>query len=215
MLTVKQLTEAGFTEEQAKKIIELHKADLDGNFEPKERNQELRDQVKQLKEDLASRDKSIEELKSSAGASDELKKTISELQETLKSKDKESEDKLAALRKQYAIRAELTGKVHDVDVALGLLDLDKIEVDDNGKVKKGFKEQFDAIAKEKSYLVIKQESGKKVPGVRVFGEGVPEGDGVKKKEVPTGVTFAKEAAARRNEAKSSSKKAADAYFGGK
>lgn len=214
MLTVKQLMDEGLTEDQAKKVVELHKKDIDGNFEPKERNQELRAQVNQLKEDLKERDKSIDELKTSAGASEELKKTIETLQADIKTRDKESEQKISRLQKEYAIKAELVGKVHDVDVALSLLDVDKITLDEGGKIKSGFKEQFDQLAKDKAYLIVKAPD-KKAPGFKMFGNPPEESDeGGAKKDEPQGVAFAKAAAERRKAAGVSSSKAADAYFGG-
>lgn len=213
MLTVKQLQELGYTEEQAKQIIELEKKDIDGNYEPKERNQQLREQVKQLQADVKSRDEQITELGKSAGASEELKKQVKQLQEDNKQKDVETEKKMAALQKEYAVRSELSGKVHDVDVALGLIDLDKITLSESGAVKSGFKEQFETLTKEKSYLIVKDGTPRVKTGIKPFGTGVPTGGEGGHDEDPKGVSYAKAAAQRKKDAVASSKKAADAYFG--
>lgn len=222
-MTVKQLMELGYTKEQADQIVKLHKEELDGKYETKERNTELREQVKQLKSDIEDRDKQIKDLGLSAEASEKLKEKIAALEESNKAKDKEAQDKMAALMLKNAVTAELAGKVHDVDLVLGMLKTEDIKLSESGAIEgSGLKDQLEKIQKEKSFLFIDPKAaGEKTPapnplaGLKLFGQGVPEGQKDPKAggDEDPGVAFAKEAAKRRSSGAASAKKAADEFFG--
>lgn len=214
-MTVKELMELGLTEEQAKKVSEAVKASIDGKYEPKERNEQLREQLKAEREKVADRDRQISSLTESASASDELRKQIEKMKEDNKKKDEEHSKRLNEAKMSGALRENLAGKVHDVDLAITLFDTSKIKLDDNGSIKEGFKDQLEALEKSKSYLFVK-DSGKNQtrPAMKLFGEGAKEGQkNDSGKDENPGLKFAKEAAARKNSAVERSNKAAEAYFG--
>lgn len=216
-MTLEKLIEMGLTEEQAKKVLEAYKAAIDGKYEPKERNEQLREQLKAEKQKVTDRDKQIADLSKTAGLSEDLQKKLQEMEEENKKKDAENAKKLAEVQMNAALRAGLAGKVHDVDLTMTLFDTSKIKLDANGVITEGFKEQFEKLSKDKAYLFI-EKGGNPAPkpSVKLFGKGVEEGAEKKTDgEENSGVKYAKEAAARKNSATESSKKAADAYFGGK
>lgn len=156
-----QLKQAGFSDEQIEKIMKLHQAEIDGNFIPKHRFDEINEANKTLKQNLADRDKQIEGLKGFKGTAEELEKQVKELQEENKKKSEDFEAQLKDARITTAIKLELAGKVYDADMVSGLIDKSKIELDDKGNIKSGFKEQFDTLKKDKAFLFIPEKKDDK------------------------------------------------------
>ena len=60
------------------------------------------------------------------------------------------------LLKKMAIKSNLTD-AYDSDIILGLIDLEKIEVDQGGNIKMGLIEQIENLKKEKSFLFKQDE----------------------------------------------------------
>jgi hypothetical protein len=173
-MTKEQLLAAGFTEEQATNILKLHKEAIDGNYVPKHRFDEVNTELKTTKEQVIERDKQITELKKFEGDSKALQEKISELEAANAAKDKEYKANLALERKKNAIKLALledeNGKPYDVDMVMGLFNLEQIVIDEaTGKISSGFKEQNDAIRKEKAFLFSPKEDANK------GGEGKPAG----------------------------------------
>lgn len=173
-MTKEQLLAAGFTEEQVTNILKLHKEAIDGNYVPKHRFDEVNTELKTTKEQVIERDKQITELKKFEGDSKALQEKISELEAANAAKDKEYKANLALERKKNAIRLALledeNGKPHDVDMVMGLFNLEQIIIDEaTGKISSGFKEQNDAIRKEKAFLFSPKEDANK------GGDGKPAG----------------------------------------
>lgn len=213
-MTLKELMDKGLSEEHAKIALEAHKADLDGKYEPKERNQQLRDQLKEAKDLIAERDKQLDELSKSANASEQLKKDLEQIKEQNKQKDAEYAQKLADIQMKTALKLALNGAVHDVELASTLFDTSKIKLNESGQIASGFKEQFDKLKADKAYLFIEEGTQQKPkPGIKLFGNGVEQGQQAEsqKPENP-GVKFAKEAAARKKASTEGANKAAEAYF---
>lgn len=75
-----QLIAAGFTEEQAVKITEMHNATISGNYIPKSRLDEVITERNQLREQVTQRDGQLETLRTETGAAEKLKIQIAELQ---------------------------------------------------------------------------------------------------------------------------------------
>lgn len=211
----KELIELGLSEDQAKKVLELHKTTLDGKYEPKERNQQLREKVKELEQTIAEKDKVIEESSKANKSVEELETKIRELEEQSKQKDQENAKKISEMQMNTALKSALAGKVHDVALTMTLFDTSKIKLNDDGAITEGFDEQLEALAKEKAYLFKQDEPP--APGVKLFGKGAGgQGGGTfTPPEENKGVEYARAAAKRKQEAVQNSKKAADAFFGGK
>lgn len=173
-MTREQLLAAGLTEEQATNILKLHKEAIDGNYVPKHRFDEVNTELKTTKEQVIERDKQITELKKFEGDSKALQEKISELEAANAAKDKEYKANLALERKKNAIKLALledeNGKPYDVDMVMGLFNLEQIVIDEaTGKISSGFKEQNDAIRKEKAFLFSPKEDANK------GGDGKPAG----------------------------------------
>lgn len=196
MLTKEELLALGISEENATKILKAHTDTLTEGFIPKHRFDEVNTELKNSKASLVERDKQIEGLKKFEGDADALKETIKTLEETNKTLDSESKKMLATERKRNAVKMELlqdeTGKPHDVDLVMGLFNLDNIVFDEtSGKVVSGLKEQKESIKKEKAFLFSTVETQTKKPeGVKFTG--TPPVDGVKGQEnLDTSTSFGK------------------------
>ena len=173
-MTKEQLLAAGLTEEQATNILKLHKEAIDGNYVAKHRFDEVNAELKTAKEQITERDKQITELKKFEGDSKALQEKIAELEAANAAKDKEYKANLALERKKNAIKLALledeNGKPYDVDMVMGLFNLEQIVIDEaTGKISSGFKEQNDAIRKEKAFLFSPKEDANK------GGDGKPTG----------------------------------------
>jgi hypothetical protein len=173
-MTKEQLLAAGFTEEQATNILKLHKEAIDGNYVAKHRFDEVNGELKTAKEQVIERDKQITDLKKFEGDTKALQEKITTLESENATKDKEYKANLALERKKNAIKLALledeNGKPHDADMVMGLFNLEQVVIDEaTGKISSGFKEQNDAIRKEKAFLFSPKEDANK------GGDGKPAG----------------------------------------
>lgn len=216
-MTLQELLDAGLTQAQSETVLAMHKKAIDGNYEPKSRNQELRNKVKSLEESITAKDAEIETLKTSSAETEQLKKKVEELEQTNKDQATKHEEELTAYKLNSALRSQIGNKVHDVDMVLSLIDTSKIKMDDKGNITEGLKEQIAELQKSKSFLFKTEGTGNpKKPGITVFGKGSTDGGSSDPKpQEDAGVTYAKQAAARRKAAEAGSSKAAEAYFGKK
>lgn len=146
-----QLIALGMAEEHADKVIEGF-----GTMIPKSRFDEVNDAKKKLESDLIDRDTQLEELKKTAGTSEELQAQI----QTLQDENKEAADKHAAVMKDLAmtnaIKLALNGKVHDEDLAAGLIDKEKLVIDGDKIV--GLDEQLTGLQESKAFLFKAEEA---------------------------------------------------------
>lgn len=156
MITKEQLLGLGLTDEQATKVIEVHDSELKDKYVPIHRFNEVNDSVKLLKEDISTRDKQISDLKKFEGTSEELSTKIKELQDENKVAKENYENKLKTTIRENAVRLELLKDTkhvpHNVDKVFKEFNLDDIVVGEDGKIEKGFKEQFENLLKTDSYL---------------------------------------------------------------
>lgn len=127
-----KLMELGLTEELASKVVK----ELDGNYVPKARFNEVNSELKTAKDQVKDRDSQLETLKKSVGDSEELKKQI----ETLQNDNKAKDDAHAAEIKQIKIDAAVDkaladAKAKNPKAVKALLDLAKAELADDGTIK--------------------------------------------------------------------------------
>lgn len=151
--------------EWIKKLIEKHtkdgkldteafmaevKTEFPKNAVPKDTYNTLAETKKKLDADVTERDKQLDELKKTAGASEELKKQI----ETLQAENKAATEKFAADLKDLtltnAIKLAIAGKVHDEDLTAGLIDKSKLVVDGDKVV--GLDDQLKSLQESKAFL---------------------------------------------------------------
>ena len=106
-MTKEQLLAMGLTEEQAEKVLAASSEEMKG-FIPKIRFDEINNSNKDLKQQLADRDKQLEDLKKLTGDNEELKNQIKQMQDSNKNKIAEYENKLKQLKIDSAVELELT-----------------------------------------------------------------------------------------------------------
>lgn len=152
-----QLIAMGLTEEQTTALLDMHKEVLDGKYVAKHRFDEVNNEMKVSKEQLAERDKQIKDLKKFEGDNQELQEKIAELEKMNSSKETDFKKKLALERKKNMVRLSLLedeqGKPYDVDLVMNLFDLDSIKIDEEAdKIVSGFEEQNAAIRGERGFL---------------------------------------------------------------
>lgn len=156
---------------------------------------------------LVTKDKEkIEELKK------DLKKAQDDLTEANKDVDKKVQDALATEKKNYEVKMELKDQVHNVDIMMTQLDLEKVVMDENGKIKSGLKEQLDAIKKTDAFL-FKESAANNNNAAQAFIKGATpkNGEGAPQTNLSAGEAFAKSLAQGKNDAVKNS--ADSIYFG--
>ena len=187
------LKASGFKDEEiAEKSAALKKA-MAGKWIPQERLAEESEKVKKLEGTIKDRDKQITDLKKLEGLTEEQKTKIADLEKANKDAKTEYEASVKKLKLETAVKSELSGKVHDVAVTMNLLDLTKVEIDEEkGTIKSGFKEQFDNLKKDKAFLFVeeKKQPEKKEP-FKPAGNPPKEGDDNRGGSDSAAVAFAK------------------------
>lgn len=139
-----KLIELGLTEEQADKVIAEHKAQLEGNYIPKSRFDEVNNAKKKLETDVAERDKQLKTLKDSAGDNETLKNEITKLQNENQTAKDNYEKEIAGMKLNSAIETALgTHKAKNIIAVKALLDTSKISLDNENLL--GFEEQVKAL----------------------------------------------------------------------
>lgn len=212
-MKLEDLMKEGFTEDQSKKILDLHKKAIDGNFVPKATFDAERDKVKTANETIADRDKQIAELGKFKGNAEELQKKVDELTATNTKNAQEYEAKLKDMEETTAIRAAISDMVHSADDIMPRLDKTKLTFKD-GKVVAGLVEQMDSIKKQSPHYFKETKSddskGGWPGGWSPFGKSPEESKG--QGGADSAAEFGKSLAKAQAQGMSSTQKAADIYF---
>lgn len=162
------LVAKGLTEEQAQSVIDIYTEEMK-SFIPKHRFDELNDSNKDLKTQLADRDKQLTDLQKAAGDNEGLKKQITALQETNK-KEKEAYDaRILTMEKNTAVKEALTGAVHP-ELLIGQFDMEKVIKNADGTFS-GITEQIEAQKKAFPDMFKTGVSGKTPPQGRQSAGG--------------------------------------------
>lgn len=123
----------------------------EGEFIPKSRFDDVNNQVKDYKSQIATRDSQIDELSKKAQGNTDLLKQIDDLKAANAKASSDYEAKLSAREKEYLIDTALLGaKSKNTKAVKGLLDLEKVVVKD-GKLE-GLEDQLVALRKSDAYL---------------------------------------------------------------
>jgi len=153
-MTKEELLKLGLDEATAAKVEAESMKELEGyaskeemrNYIPKSRFDEVNTEKNKLAETLKERDAQLEALKNSTGDIEKLKTDITNLQTANAEKDKEHAAEIKALKVNAAVEAELAAaKALNHKAVRALLDLEKAELGDDGKVK-GLGEQIKKLA---------------------------------------------------------------------
>lgn len=170
-----KLLEMGLTEDQAKKVLDSLKA----NYVTKDSYTQKETEVKNLTTQLKERDEQIEGLKKFEGDAKQLQDKITEMETTNKAKSDEYSKTLLLERKKSAIRFALLedegGKPHDVAMVAGMFNLDNINLNEDGTIASGYKEQNDTLRKDKAFLFNKVEQQTQNKGTKRVGDTPPDG----------------------------------------
>lgn len=144
-----QLVQYGLTEEKAQEFITNN---IDGVFIPKTRFDEVNEENKGLKTQIADRDKQLEQLKKSSGDNADLKAQIEQLQTENKAQKEKYEGEIAQIQLDNAVNSALTAAGAKNNKAVrAMLNMDNVKLDKEGNLS-GLTEQLDAVKKSDSYM---------------------------------------------------------------
>lgn len=119
---------------------------------PKSKFESIRQENKEIKEQLEERDGQLEELKKQAKGNEELEETIENLQNQNDQLKEEYEQKVEQTKLDMAIENKLIKeKARNPKAVKALLNKEAISLDEKGKLI-GFDEQLEKIKKEEDYL---------------------------------------------------------------
>lgn len=209
-----KLIKLGLTDELAQKVVDNFGDVIDGIYVTKERFNEVNNELKSAKDTIKERDTQLEKLQNDNASNEDLKKQIADLKKANADAAKEAENKLNAERKSNAVKLELSGKVHNVSVAMSLLKMDDIVMTEDGKVKSGLNEQLKDLQKSDGYLFITDNgnNGNNPNNTTVVKGASPKnGDQGTPSTDTADVAFAKSLASKQNESIKAS--AENVYFG--
>lgn len=123
----------------------------------------------QLKESVKSYEAQLASLKEGNGDAEALKAQIAKLEADNKAKAGEYEKRLEGQRVQAAVKLamlEREHRPHDAEIVANLIDMDKIEIDESGNIKRGLEKQLEALEEKRPFLF---DQGKKAPtGAKPF-----------------------------------------------
>ncbi len=163
--------------------------------------EQLRESVKNYEAQLAS-------LKQEEGDAEALKAQIARLEADNKAKAGEYQKNLESQRIQAAVRFALMTREHrphDAEIVAGLIDLDRIELDERGNIKRGLDRQLEALEEKRPFLF---DQGTKTPtGAKPFAPNPASKPEEKKQEKKSiGKELAQRAVSARLRAKGITKK---------
>lgn len=165
------LVSKGITEEQASTIVEGMPAEkyyLASEEKLDDRYTKLKQQKKQLEEQLTSNQAELNTLKESAKGNTELTQQLTELQTKFDESEKNSIAAMADKDKSYAIQSALReANALDDSLVIGLLDKDTIKVTDEGV--QGLKEQLEQIKENKAFLFKQEDEVTPTPQIVTTG----------------------------------------------
>jgi len=176
------LKDAGYTEEQLTAIEEAYKnkstKEIADKYVPIHRFEEVNELVKTQLTEIGKRDKQLIDLGKDVKGNEELTQKLKDLEEANTKAKEDFETQLKETKLNNALKFELNGKVKDFDLVTQLLDKSKIELDENGNIKSGFKEQFDELKTAKDFLFEPENNDAGKPVVKgakpVVGDNPPE-----------------------------------------
>ncbi|KIL45755.1 phage scaffolding protein [Jeotgalibacillus soli] len=142
----------------------------DGNWFPKDKFDAKNDEVKDLKNQLKTRDTQLDALKSSAADHDALKQQIQTLQDENKNKDTEYQEKLDKQSFDFALKDALRGaQAKNPRAVTALLNTEAIKLD--GDKLLGLEEQLNSLKESDGYLFAEKEEPAGLSGRSPKGAG--------------------------------------------
>ncbi|HEM3492157.1 TPA: phage scaffolding protein [Streptococcus suis] len=171
--TTEELLKLGLTEEQAKDVFALHGKDLNANKSALETITQERDS---LKSQLQNTEAQLETLKADANTSAEQKEALDKLQAEYDKYKADAAAELAQTQKVNAINLALKDtKAHNPETLMKFIDVDVIELDDNGKPK--LDEVINGLMESDPYLFKAEEESTPNPNIVPPGNPAANGTG--------------------------------------
>ena len=134
----------------------------------KDAKSELQAENDSLKTQLEQRDQAIQDLQAKEGASEEAKQQLAELQAQFESYKTDSEANLAQVKKTNAVALALKDVgAHNSEDLMRFIDLDKIELAEDGKPK--LDETIKGLKETSPYLFVEQQQQEPQPKFSVGG----------------------------------------------
>ena len=156
-----ELTALGLTAEQIDSVMASHKKEVNSY---RSHAEELTTERDGLKEQLTSRDADITKLKVDLGNNDELKTKLSELETKYTDETSKLQSELSKTKLNSVISDELSKtNARDPKVIKALLDLDAIQLAEDGKLK-GLSEQLASLQESQAYLFEGEQKPNYKPG---------------------------------------------------
>lgn len=144
-----QLKDLGLNEDQIKAVMDLNGEDINN---AKSGNDAIVEENNALKAQIAERDKDLKNLRKNAKDNEELSNSYKELETKYKNDTADLTNKLNQTRLTSAVDRALTAnKVRNTKTMKGLIDMDKVKLDDQGNLT-GLDDQIAAIKKTDGYL---------------------------------------------------------------
>lgn len=153
-LTRKMLSDAGVEESKLNELLDAYQQAIGSAKSQGE--SDLKAENENLKQQLEAQSTMIEELKQSETTAQETKDSLEKLQSELEQSKSEYEKSLKQYQRESAIKLALkdTDTV-DSDILFKLIDMDKVEFDDNDSPK--LNDTITQIRESKPYLFQQQE----------------------------------------------------------
>lgn len=162
-----KLIEMGLSEELATKVM----GELDGNFVPKTRFNEVNEENKTLKTAAKEHEKQLETLKAAAGDNENLKEQIATLQQQNKDQQKAHEAELKQLKFDNALESALVAAgAKSTKAVKAMLNVDNVKLNDDGKFS-GLDEQLTALKTSDAYMFAEQQTNQKFKGFQPGATG--------------------------------------------
>lgn len=168
------LINAGITDKEAiDEIMQAYGAGLE-HARTQVKN-ELTAENETLKQQLETQSQTLEDLKKSSEANSDVKQALEKLQQEYEQYKVESDSKLQQMNKTNAIALALKDvKAYDSDVLMKLIDIDKIELGEDGKPK--LDEVVNGLRESKPFL-FEQEQVQQQTQPQIVVGGNPNGTG--------------------------------------
>ena len=200
-----KLKALGLDDGKADEVLKLFGAD-EAKRQEADRTAAL--EREQLKESVKNYEAQLATLKTNSGDAEALRAQIAQLEADNKAKAGEYQKSLEAQRVQAAVRLALLSREHrphDAEIVAGLIDLDKIEIDERGNIKRGLDKQLEALEEKRPFL---SDQGTKTPtGAKPFAPNPASKPEEKKQEKKSiGKELAQRAVSARLRAKGITKK---------
>lgn len=178
----KLLAKAGLDNQIVEQVLESAK---DEQFIPKARFDEVNEQSKELKNQLADRDKQLKELSKKAEGNEDLQKQIEALQTQNQTTATEYEAKIRNIQIDNLINGKLAeSKVKHADLLASKFNRDAIKFLEDGKVE-GFDEQLKGLKETYADLFEQEAPGNDFKGGKP-ADNTKGGAGGQKDEVSSG-----------------------------